>query len=112
MEVIIVEVRTVQEGRIYILVLNPINSAAEDGSIAAISDDYNRLVGWYKDQFASESWEDGQWYKTFKKGSPIEWYNPCFSLKLNDTQPFGHGIHDEWILLDNMDIIRNRYFCV
>ena len=112
MEVMIVEVRTVQEGRIYILVLNPITSVAEDGSIVAISDDYNRLVGWYQDQFASEQWKDGSWYKTFTRDSPLEWYNPCYSLELNDIQPFGHGIHDEWILMDNLDIIRNRYFCV
>ena len=108
----IVEVRTVQEGRIYILVLNPIDGAAEDGSIVAISDDYNRIVGWYQDQFASEQWKDGSWYKTFTRDSPLEWYNPCYSLELNDIQPFGHGIHDKWILLDDLYIVSSRYLFV
>lgn len=104
--------RSIQEVRIYILVLNPINGAAEDGSIVAISDDYSRLVGWYQDRFASEQWKDGSWHKTFTKDSPLEWYNPCYSLELNDAQPFGHGIHDEWISTEDLYEIRNRYLYV
>lgn len=40
------ETRTIQEVRIYVLVLNTFRTA-ESGEIVAMSDDYNRLVDWY-----------------------------------------------------------------
>ena len=103
------ETRTIEEIRIYVLVLNTFG-AEEEGEIAAISDDYNKLVSWYKDQFNPEGKyrEDG-WLKTFRKGSLIEYNNPCLSIELNNTYPFGHGIHDEWISLQQFYSLGNRY---
>ena len=103
------EIRTVEEVRIYVLVLNTFGSA-EDGKIVAISDDYNKLVSWYKDQFNREGKyrEDG-WVKTFKKGSLIEYNNPCSSIELNNTSFFGYGIHDEWISLEQFYSLENRF---
>lgn len=106
------ETRTTQEVRIYVLVLNTFG-AAEEGEIVAVSDDYNRLVDWYKDQFNLDGiYRDDRWNKTFKKGSPIEYNNPCSSLELNNTYPFGHGIHDEWIALDEFYKLENRFLVV
>ena len=100
--------REIQEIRIYVLVLNTFG-AAEEGEIVAVSDDYTRLVDWYNQQFNPEGcYMDGMWNKTFKKGSSIEWNNPCSSLELNDTYPFGHGIHDEWIPMETFYSIRSR----
>ena len=102
------ETRTSAEARIYVLVLNTFG-AAEEGEIVAVSDDYNRLVSWYNDQFAQEGYSEDGWYKTFKKGSPIEYNNPCATTALNETRPFGHGIHDAWVKFDDLDGIRNHF---
>ena len=52
----------------------------------AISNSKENLLKWYEDQLA-ELWTDDSyevpdvwgnykdWYKNFKKGSPLEWYN-------------------------------------
>lgn len=103
------EIRTVEQVRIYVLVLNTFG-AAESGIVVAVSDDYNKLVNWYKDQFDPEgAYIEHGWTKTFRKGSLIERNNPCSSLELNNTYPFGHGIHDEWIPLEQFYSLGNRY---
>ena len=103
------ETRTTQEVRIYVLVLNTFG-AAETGEIVAVSDDYNRLVDLYNQQINPEGkYRENGWWKTFKKGSLIEYNNPCSSLKLNNTYPFGHGIHDEWIPMETFYLLSGRY---
>ena len=105
------ETRQITQVRLYVLILNTFGSA-ESGCIVAVSDDYQRLVTWYQSQFADEPYREDGWYKIFKKGSPIEYNNPCGSIELNDTNYWNHGIHDEWVLVDDLDIIRNRYLYV
>ena len=105
------ETRQITQVRVYVLILNTFG-AAESGDIVAVSDDYRRLVSWYQSQFADEPYREDGWYKTFKKGSTIEYNNPCGSVELNDTNHWNHGIHDEWVLLDDLDIIRNMYLYV
>ena len=82
---------------------------AEEGEVVAISDDYDRLVDWYLDQFADDSYRDEGFYKTFKKGSKIEYNNPCGSAVLNNLNHFGQGIHDEWVSEDEYINIKNAY---
>ena len=99
----------IEEVRIYVLYLNTFGKA-EEGVIAAVSDDYNKLVNWYNEQFNPEGrYSDNGYIKTFKRGSSIEWNNPCRSLKLNDTYPFGHGIHDEWIPMEVFHSLSGRF---
>lgn len=90
--------RTFNEVRVYKLILNPMSDRAEAGKIVAISDDYNKLVEWYKAQFATGAWrdEDG-WWRTFRKDSPLFWMNPCNSVELNPNDIFHHGIYDELV---------------
>ena len=103
------EIRTIEEVRVYVLILNTFGDA-EEGEVVAISNDYNKLVSWYKDQFNPEGeYRENGWIKTFRKGSLIEYNNPCSSLELNDTYPFGHGIHDEWIPIEQFYSLGNRY---
>lgn len=102
------ETRTVQECRIYVMVLNTFGSS-KSGEIAAVSDDYIRLVDWYKAQFADEPYREDGWYKVFKKGSPIEYNNPIYNIELNDVNHWNHGIHDEWVPLNSIQDIKNRY---
>lgn len=103
-----VETRSVVEVRLFVLVPNTFGRA-EEGRIVAISDDYDRLVDWYLNQFAEDPYRDEGFYKTFKKGSLIEYNNPCGSLKLNDIRPFGHGIHDEWVSQDTFVEIQSKF---
>ena len=92
------ETRTIIEVRVYKLALNPMASKAEDREIVAISDDYNKLVEWYRAQFAPQAWRDENgWWRTFRENSLLFWYNPCYSTELNPSDIFGHGIYDEWV---------------
>lgn len=105
------ETRTITQVKLYVLILNTFG-AAESGEVVAVSDDYHKLVSWYRDQFADEPYREGGWYKTFKKDSPIEFNNPCDSVELNHTNYWNHGIHDEWVPVDNLYEIKNRYLYV
>lgn len=75
---------------IYILVLNSIRGAAENGEPVAVSRDRQALVDWLEGE--REQWQDEQrrridtftqighevdytWNKSFKAGSPLEWFN-------------------------------------
>lgn len=103
--------RMAREVKIYVLVLNVFGNTL--GERVAISDDYDRLVNWYNKQLNPDGvYRDGMWNKTFKKGSFIEFCNPCDSLKLNDTSIFGFGIHDEWIPMEVFNNLRNRGYNV
>ena len=105
------ETREITQVRLYVLILNTF-ATAKSGRIVAVSDDYQRLVAWYQSQFADEPYREDGWYKTFKKGSPIEYNNPCVSVELNDVNAWNHGIHDEWIPIENLDEVRNSFFYV
>ena len=91
------ETRQITQLRVYKLIMNHVSDRAEDGTITAISTDYDKLVAWYHSQLAPEKWRDGRFLKTFAEGSPLEWFNPVTSLELNELGTFGHGIADEWI---------------
>ena len=104
------EARTVNEVRLYKLVLNNMQAPKiEMGTLVAVSGDYDKLVNWYKSQLAPAMWRDGRWGKTFAQGTPLEWYNPASSLELNDTYPFGQGISDEWVRESSLPDIMNRF---
>ena len=100
------ETRTITQVRIYTLALNPMAGRAEERRIVALSGDYDRLVAWYRDQMVPE-WRDGQWYKYFRQGSPLEWFNPAFSLELSQNAPYGHGISDEWMSESDWTALRS-----
>ena len=91
------EARTITQVKVYKLILNHMGGYAENGEIVAVSDDYDKLVAWYHDQFAGACWRDGRFLKTFKEGSPLEWFNPADDLTLNSLGLFGHGISYEWV---------------
>lgn len=107
------ETRQVTQIRVYVLYLNTFDRA-EDGAIAAISTSYDDLVRFYNENLLSheERYRDaGGMYISFKEG-PLQYFNPCGSLVLNDNEPFGHGIHDEWINEDVLHRISSQYFMV
>jgi hypothetical protein len=96
------EMRSVREVKIFILKLNDMRSAKiEYSEVAAISTDLDKLKAWYEEQRAPEAYRDGQWNKYFKKGSPLEWYNPGDGF-------CGQGIFSEWVREYEYQSIRGR----
>ena len=109
------EIRTINQVRIYKLILNPMIGCCEEGRIAAISCDYGKLVCWYEGQKLPTPFRDVEgWHRSFTEGSPLYWYNPAFTVVLNCTDDFGHGISDEWVNEDVWDEIcrSGRYLII
>lgn len=98
------ETRTINQVKVYVLAMNPVTDRAERADNVAIATDREKLVAWYKDQLANETWVDGTFRKVFKKGSQLEWYNPLGDLSESFESMFGHGIHELWI---NEDVYRD-----
>ena len=81
-----------------LLLNNMLQPNIENINIVKISENKEELVDWYK-SFLTEPYQDGKWGKTFKRGSPLEWFNPVYNLdKLND---FWGGI---WEVNDKAEI--------
>lgn len=95
------EARIIKELRVYKLILNHMSDKAEACSLVAVSEDYDKLVEWYREQFAPEQGRDESgWWRTFRKDSPLFWMNPCNTVELNPNDIFHHGIYDEWVRED------------
>ena len=107
------ETRVITEVSIFVLVLISIYDCYEGGQIVAFSVVYNRLVNWYMNQLANEPYrleeENNRYLRRFKNDSPLRDYNPLYSLALNETDHFNHGIHDEWIYIDNLENTKSRF---
>ena len=120
------ETRQITQVKIWKLILNPMTSNTENGSLVAFSDDKDKLLNWYRNEFADEPYYsvgehyfpakgdfpanfEGQYryYKVFKQGSQLEWMNPMNNE--NEPDHYGHGISCEWvdeIIIPNINIYR------
>lgn len=89
------ETRTVDQIKLYKLILNHMRDCKiEITQIVAASYDKQALIDWYNEQKAEKPWKDGQWGKTFKKDSPLEWYNGTSNF--DGLGPYNDGICEEW----------------
>lgn len=105
------EIRTIQQVRIYVLALNTFGRA-EEGKIAAISDDYDKLANFYRTQIDNGGGcrDEFGYFHHFVQGLLYN-FNPCSSISLNETDWYGFGIHDEWIDMDQYnELNRNVIF--
>lgn len=86
--------RTVTEHQVFLLILNPCMSRAEDRQIAIASTEREKLVEYFNSSKLAEPYKDESGvYRTFDIG---------FLRNFNDTNideisTFGHGIFEEWI---------------
>ena len=103
------ETRTVTEGKIFYLVMNPVTDRAETGRITVMSDSKERLIQYYKDQ-SVPTYDDGNFRKVFRQGGPLEWYNPIWTFEGVDT--FGHGLKEEWVQLSSLDTLKYKYLFI
>lgn len=102
------------EVRVFVLVLNTFGSA-EEGRIVAFSTDYNRLVEAYnRDLLPYDKGfrDEVGFYHSFRESSPFYNYNPCYTTDLNMLSPFGHGIHDEWIEIDQFERLKRSFLFI
>lgn len=99
------QTRTITEVLLYRLILNDMRfPKIEIKQLVAVSTSYEKLVEWYNSQIADDRWVDTidgyNWSKTFKKDSPLEWYNPVDSLQPVEPSvirnSIGGGICEIW----------------
>ncbi|MFW6219745.1 MAG: hypothetical protein ACOC33_02810 [bacterium] len=95
------ETRTIEQIKVYALVLNPVTGRAEEGNPVAAAYDKQKLIDWYNEQFADEPYKDGKFHKVFKKNSHIEWYNPLNNV--DEIDFFGQGIYYGWYEMDGLE---------
>ena len=107
------ETRTKTEYHVWILFLNPMRGRVEIKQPVAIANSKETLLKWYEDQLI-ELWTDDSyevpdvwgnyknWYKNFKKGSPLEWYN------LRED----NNIKDLWVTKEELNQIFQKLIIV
>jgi hypothetical protein len=122
-----VETRNIEQTLIHKLIMNPMMGNTESSTLIAWSDDRDKLINWYNDQFADEPYctvgensfpakgdfpaqYSGQhkYYKVFKIGSLLEWYNPIDGFE--ETNHHGQGIQIEWVDTYNLVHIGKFHF--
>jgi len=130
------ETRQIDQAKIWMLHLNPMRANTESKEMVAVSDNKEKLIKWYNDEKADEPYysigdnhfpakgdmpenkiEDQKFYKVFKKGSVLEWFNPLDNEeRMNDEDGthnhYGHGLYYEWVNEDVLENVKseNQYF--
>lgn len=103
------ETRIIEQVKIYYLIMNPVTDRAESGRIAMMSTEKDRLISHYKNESVSP-YDDDRFRKVFRKGGPLEWYNPLWNMDGIDT--FGHGLSEDWVDMDNLNQLKNKYYFI
>jgi hypothetical protein len=104
-----VKTRTIQQVLIHKLVMNPMRGNTENSQLVAWSDDKDKLVNFYNNEKVESYTNEGspsfechgdshKWYKSFKLGGILEWYNPIDSFE--HPNRYGQGIQQEWVDLE------------
>jgi hypothetical protein len=104
------EIRTINQIKIYYLVMNPMTDRTEASKIVVMSDDKQRLINYYTDNMVAP-YIDGNWHKGFRKDSPLEWYNP---IPLDGTlNHWGQGLKEEWVdEYEYLNGLKSKYFFI
>jgi hypothetical protein len=100
------EKRTIEQTKIYYLVMNPVTDRAESGRVAMMSYDRDKLISTYQSERV-ESYSDDRFRKSFRQGGPLEWYNLLWNMEQTDS--FGHGLHTDWVDSENVETLIKKY---
>jgi hypothetical protein len=103
------ETRTVQQAKVYYLIMNPVTDKAESGRIAMMSTSRQNLISAYENEQVA-IYDDSNFRKVFKQGGPLEWYNPVWTF--DGVDPFGHGLSEDWVDMENLPILQSKYYFV
>jgi hypothetical protein len=93
----------------WILQLNPMTDRAEAVRWVAVADTPQALEQFLADQTAPEPYKDGNYYKVFRQGSVLEWFNPPLGGHASFGNPaiFDIGTAEDWA-----DRARNEFVAV
>lgn len=117
------ETRTVKQIKVFKLILNRISGGESDvGFLVAISFSKEDLLNWYKSQMAEKKYRGShpdaikkieehnskegafkkkifQSHKTFKIGSPLEWYSPLLNPMrvITEKELKYYGLYEVWM---------------
>ncbi len=103
------ETRTVEQAKVYYLIMNPVTDKAESGRIAMMSTSRENLISAYENEQVT-IYDDSNFRKVFKQGGPLEWYNPVWTF--DGVDPFGHGLSEDWVDMENLPILQSKYYFV
>jgi len=103
------ETRTVEQAKVYYLIMNPVTDKAESGRIAMMSTSRQNLISAYENEQVA-IYDDSNFRKVFKQGGPLEWYNPVWTF--DGVDPFGHGLSEDWVDMENLPILQSKYYFV
>jgi hypothetical protein len=103
------ETRLVEQVKVYFLIMNPVTDRAESGRIAMMSTSRQDLITAYENEHVA-IYDDGNFRKVFKQGGPLEWYNPVWTFE--GVDPFGHGLSEDWIDVQNLPYVKSKYYFV
>jgi hypothetical protein len=103
------ETRTVEQAKVYYLIMNPVTDKAESGRIAMMSTSRENLISAYENEQVA-IYDDSNFRKVFKQGGPLEWYNPVWTF--DGVDPFGHGLSEDWVDMENLPILQSKYYFV
>jgi hypothetical protein len=73
----------------YVLVLNPMRGRTEEQRMLAASENREELLAAWRGEEV-QPYTDGEWRRVYRKGGPLEWFNPPFSD--GDADHYGNGI--------------------
>lgn len=93
------ETRTVEQIKIYKLILNPILGKYEDEGLVATSASYEALDKFFSGEQV-EMYKDQGYNKGFRKGGLLEWFN---ASRYNSERGL---IEDEWVDQEVFDRIK------
>ena len=92
------ETREIKQIKIWKLLMHATNR--EDWELVAISSDRQKLIDWYKEQQCDTYTEFvdglGDYAKHFKKGTPLEWFEPVENIE-QEAMDYEYGTSSEWI---------------
>ena len=79
----------------FVLAMNQMQGRAETYTEVARAETREALVAFHE-RLRVDPYTDNRWHKAFRKGSPLEWFNPLTPSELEGmgTNHFGHGIFD------------------
>ncbi len=103
------ETRLVEQVKVYFFIMNPVTDKAESGRIAMMSTSRQNLISAYENEQVA-IYDDGNFRKVFKQGGPLEWYNPVWTF--DGVDPFGHGLSEDWIDVQNLPYVKSKYYFV
>lgn len=92
--------------KLFILCLNPMTDRLESRKVICLATSIEKLKEWYFEQKSDKPYNDDKWYKNFKKGSELEWFNPLPNeVNFGEFNDYGHGVFFDWF---NMEETKNN----